>query len=68
MKPDTTTADLTKRVCRLITEDSEVLSDELWEKKWAWHTDPESIRLGGPWSTMTAAHKIIELVRSDARN
>jgi hypothetical protein len=57
--------ELAKKVCRIIVEANEVLTDEYWERKWAWHTDPESVRLGGEWWVLASARKIIDLVRSD---
>jgi hypothetical protein len=54
---------LVKQVARIIEETREVLTDNMWEERWTWHTDPGTFRQGGEWVTVTAARKIIELVK-----
>lgn len=57
---------LLERVCRIIVEDRTVVSgDECWKEIWEWHTDHETVRFGGGWSTLAAARRIIAMVRED---
>lgn len=66
-KPQTTHItnkdELLKIICRQIVEAYEVVTDETWEGKFAWHTDPETVRKGGMWSVMRSASNILSLMK-----
>ena len=52
-----------ERVCRAIDEALHgSRTDEEWQLRWRSHTDPEHVRLGGPWYIFVAARAAINVL------